>query len=243
MTETMKNEMKQTDRMEENTVSAKGQVAEEVVRGSNEKGGAIKVLFVGNSITLHAPLAEIGWYGNWGMAASCQEKDYVHVAVRMLREKLGEVDFTFVNCAAWEREYWEDDQILERFREARDYQADVVVIRIGENSWGVRENFEGKPYAPHFLHMVRYFASNPKATVIVTDLFWPKEILNGQIYRAVEEGGYPLVTLGDLGVADENMAIGQYEHRGVSVHPNDLGMERIAQRVVDRILAELPSEK
>ncbi|MEI6540199.1 MAG: hypothetical protein WCO86_11845, partial [Planctomycetota bacterium] len=40
---------------------------------------ADRILVLGNSLTLHGPKAEIGWAGNWGMAASAQDKDYVHL--------------------------------------------------------------------------------------------------------------------------------------------------------------------
>ena len=33
-----------------------------------------RVLFLGNSITLHGPAPAIGWEGNWGMAASTVRK-------------------------------------------------------------------------------------------------------------------------------------------------------------------------
>ena len=33
-------------------------------------------------------------------------------------------------------------------------------------------------------------------------------------------------------VKDENMAIGQYAHGGVCLHPNDEGMRKIAERIV-----------
>ena len=76
---------------EANTVSAVHQLdPTKYVRITEKPGAKLKVLFVGNSITRHMPLPSIGWTGDWGMAASCEEKDYVHQTVRLLEEKLGE---------------------------------------------------------------------------------------------------------------------------------------------------------
>ena len=221
-------------RIEENTVAATAQVGEKDRISAETRGGGLKILFVGNSITKHAPKPEIGWHGNWGMAASCEEKDYVHVAVDLLKHRLGAVDYMLVNAADWERNYW-DEQALEQYREARDFEADVVVIRLGENTWSVRDRLDEIDYYPHFDRMVRYFASNENAKVIVTDLFWHKEKIDNVIRRVATDNGYTLIGLNDLGDADENMAIGEYEHHGVSIHPNDTGMERIAKRIVDAI--------
>ena len=44
------------------------------------------MLIVVNSITRHGPNKEIGWDGDWGMAASCPECDYVHRLFSMLKE-------------------------------------------------------------------------------------------------------------------------------------------------------------
>ncbi|MDO7885314.1 hypothetical protein [Hymenobacter cheonanensis] len=38
-----------------------------------------KIIVLGNSITRHPPLAEIHWPHNWGMAATSQDKDFVHL--------------------------------------------------------------------------------------------------------------------------------------------------------------------
>src|SRR3989442_6785350 len=50
---------------------------------------AERILFLGNSITRHGPLASIGWTNNWGMAASALEKDYVHVLANSFAELTG----------------------------------------------------------------------------------------------------------------------------------------------------------
>ena len=71
---------------EKNTVKATEQVKKDRYVEDFQKDGKVKVLFIGNSITRHEPKPEIGWDNDWGMAASCRENDYVHVAVRFLEE-------------------------------------------------------------------------------------------------------------------------------------------------------------
>ena len=51
----------------------------------------------------------------------------------------------------------------------------------------------------------------------------------------MDENGYAFCKISDLEEDPATMAIGQYEHRGVSVHPSDLGMELIAKRIFDVI--------
>ena len=73
--------------MAKNTVNAKGQLPEsEYIKFDNPNGTGARILFVGNSITLHGVCHEIGWHHAWGKAASAMELDYVHRVKRAVRE-------------------------------------------------------------------------------------------------------------------------------------------------------------
>ena len=213
--------------IEKNTVSAQEQVQKtntiEIVR----KGGKYNVLFVGNSITRHTPKSEIGWEHDWGMAASAKEKDYVHVTVKLLEEKLGLINY-----------YYEDER-LEEYTEATAFQPNIVIIRIGENMWSAKEQFDSRPIAPHYAKMVEYFSSNPQTKLVLTDLFWKNPTIDDAIHTVAKENGYVLVSLGDLSENQENMAIGKFWHEGVAIHPGDLGMQRIAERIAAAVLQQI----
>ncbi len=219
---------------EKNTVKATEQVKKDRFVEDFQKDGKPKVLFIGNSITRHEPKPEIGWDNDWGMAATCRENDYVHVFVRLMEEKYGKVNYCVANCGLWELNYFNDEIIFD-WQKARNFNADVVVIRIGENIWNVRDSFKEYPLASHFEKMIKYFAINPNARVIVTGLFWRCDEIESVIKRVAKDNNYTFVCLKDLSDDCKNMAVGRYWHEGVSAHPSDEGMRKIAERIYEKL--------
>jgi len=213
----------------ENTVSSEKQVSELILQ--SEEVGSPRILFVGNSITLHGVKPEIGWHWLWGMAASAKEKDYVHQTVRMVREIRPDAGYMIVQLANWERNYWKNEQVLDQMGAAREYDADIVVIRIGEN---IREqDLAEHELIPAFEQMIDYFNPSGRAKVIVTSLFWPNPAKEEAIRTAARNQGAEWVDLSHLGMLDEMKAIGLFEHAGVAAHPGDSGMLRIAESIFE----------
>lgn len=215
-----------------NTVPAQGQVSEDKYVKICRRGGAKRVLFFGNSITRHAPKEEIGWRGDWGMAASSEDKDYVHIVLRALDERYGEVDYCIVHGAEWERGYQNTDTLLdEYYKSARDFCADIVIIRIGEN---ISSEAHGKESCKGALDKAVAYFSHSAERVIVTDLFWNSS--KNSVFREVaEERGYTFVRLTDLEQDEKTMAKGLFWHEGVAAHPGDFGMKCIAERIIDAL--------
>ena len=116
------------DFFEKNTVSALNQVHEKFKLFNDVEGG-VRVLFLGNSITLHEIKPEIGWCNNWGMAASKMENDYVHLVVKGLEARYGKLNYCITNVGLWEQNFW-DEEILRSFYASSDFSADIVIVRL-----------------------------------------------------------------------------------------------------------------
>lgn len=190
-----------------------------------------RVLILGNSITLHETKPEIGWNTNWGMAASSEDKDYVHILLQGLREKYGEISYCVANVGEWEKNYF-NESVLQKFAGAKEFGADVVVFRLGENVR--RENFEQYPLTNYLQTFVEYFTQKA-SKVVVTDTFWAHGYICDTLKEIADKNGYEFVTIADLGELDENKAIGLFWHEGVANHPGDLGMQRIAERILEKL--------
>ena len=186
------------------------------------------MLFMGNSITLHGPKPEIGWHGAWGMAASCEEADYVHRLMTSIGEKNDNCAFGMCQVAAWEKRYKEGSELHHLFQNARDFCADIIVVRFLENC--PYDGFDTAVFRRELDALLSYLNPAGKAKIILTTAFWhhPGDQAMAEYAR---EKGLPLVTLGDLGEDDSMKAIGLFEHQGVAIHPGDLGMQHIAARI------------
>ena len=116
-----------------NNVRADNQLSQKDCLSIYKNDGDIKVLFIGNSITKHGPAPDIGWNGNWGMAASDLENDYVHLVVNSLREKVS-VDYSIAQCSRWEQNYNDTENFFKNnYQDLQDFEADIIIVRIGEN--------------------------------------------------------------------------------------------------------------
>ena len=217
-----------------NTVSAKGQLKPNENVSFGEGKGGKKVLFIGNSITRHGILESIGWYKDCGMAASCIEKDYVHVATKQLKKKFGDIEYCIAQLAVWEWNFL-DESVLHSFYQAKDFNADIIIVNLGGNVDIKDTEKDREEFLSALVKMIRYFKGETKAKVIICSQFWRRRFLDDQFYKASVILKCDYVEMGDIGDKAENKAIGEYEHQGVQLHPNDLGMQRIAERILEKI--------
>ena len=181
-----------------------------------------RILIVGNSITRHGPRESIGWSGDWGMAASAPEKDFVHRLYEKLKAVGQDVFIRVRQCAYWEMSFLTEENILSRYDAERAWNADIVVFRLGENV--------PKDNKIYFKEAMKKFVEHicPTGKIVYTTCFWKNEIVDKAIMEIAKERGEVCVD-GYFSANEENMALGQFEHGGVAKHPSDKGMEVIAE--------------
>ncbi len=217
-------------RNEDNTVSSKNQVSVSQSIYFEDRGGK-RILFLGNSITKHAPAESIGWFNDWGMAASSEDKDYVHRTMAKVWEISPNASFMVAQIAPWEREYWNENLMNEQYPAVIDFKADIIIMRAIEN---VRElNNNGYTWEQGYKFLLDKL-SKEDTKIVLTNSFWQHNEKNGIVEKIAKERNYKLVDV-CIGADDRYTAKGLFEHSGVAAHPGDEGMEEIATRIFDAI--------
>lgn len=194
-----------------------------------------RILILGNSITHHGPSAAVGWSGDWGMAASSAENDFVHVLKAKLTKQSPStiLDYRERNIADWERDFAYDFQSDNVTKELLQFKPDLLIIRLGEN---VKEDYAIKNnYAAALKKLIADF-STPKTHVIITGNFWTSSKKDSIQMKVAVDNGYEFVSLSDLAADGKNQATGLFPDGGVAAHPSDFGMNNIAVKIFDRIV-------
>lgn len=189
-----------------------------------------KVLFLGNSITKHGPKADIDWSGNWGMAASAESKDYVHVFTTSLTQKQGSTPEILVkNIADFERAHQGYD-FAAKLKDASDFQADLIVLAIGENVPALKTADEKTKLQEAVTKLLTTLKSDRKPTILVRSCFWANAAKDEALRGASDAVGGAYVDLSALS-GDKSLygrAEREFKHAGVANHPGDKGMAAIA---------------
>ncbi len=218
---------------------------------TGDSKGMVKILFLGNSITLH-PLCSY-WWGEWGMAASDKEKDYVHRLVDMEAQDY-DVEYTAINFGAWETQSHDRAETVDFITVFLQEQYDYVVIQLGEN---ISDYSTLETDLEEFVSSIDVSQAedgNP-ADILVVGGFWEadeidaiKESVCGGMKDSV--ASIQFVDLSSLqGDIEYQSVIGNtvmgddgekhvIEHDGVAKHPGDKGMEMIAEKIYKAMQGE-----
>ncbi len=198
----------------------------------------LTIFCLGNSVLQHGINESLGWYGNWGMAASASDKDYYSIMQKMFNEDFPDVknEWHRASVVGFEKgitaSLTEDynETILEVFgTKIMSTVPDIVTMQFGENTPTANLTVESFAYAIE--QCIDFCRSvNPDVKIILSTLAIGNEndLRSIGMKIAGANKGVPVVNLSKHSTP-ENKAIGLFEHTGVAGHPGDSGMQKIAE--------------
>ncbi|GAB3751261.1 SGNH/GDSL hydrolase family protein [Spirosoma pomorum] len=193
-----------------------------------------RMLVIGNSIMSHLPDPSIGWLNSNGMAASAPDKDFVHLLNARLTALYPQVSFRLQSGGNFEREFGKSTYSLDEFNEPlQQFKPDLIILRIGENideSAVISRNYETQ--LSQLLDRLATYGQPVK--IVATTSVWSRPLSDSIIRRTVAGKGHTLVDLSCL-VGQGQYFASQYANPGVAAHPNDAGMQRIADFIWEKI--------
>ncbi len=196
-----------------------------------------KILFLGNSITLHGPAPQIGWTGNWGMAASAEDKDYVHLLTSQIAKAAGgKPEVKVKNIADFER-HLTDYKLADELKEELAFEADVVIIALGENASSPKTDEAKAQFETAFANLFAELKKHGQPRLFVRSQFWQDADKDRLMQKTCKTAGGTFLDISKLGFEETNYARAErkIEHAGVAGHPGDKGMKALADVVWNAI--------
>ncbi len=194
----------------------------------------IKILFLGNSITKHAPSQDLNWKGNWGMASSKGQFDYTSVTREILSDKLQrQIEVQSINVSYFEKFPLMNVRKVAEIVQREPY--DVLVFFLGDNLSSDSVSIDKfKIGYTELLNKVR--ADNQ--VIICIGVWWDSKIKDAALKSSCNGASGQFISLSDLSRNVNNRAHSEriFEIKGVGEHPGDRGMREIARRISERLL-------
>ncbi|MHB1156718.1 MAG: cellulase family glycosylhydrolase [Phycisphaerales bacterium] len=194
-----------------------------------------RVLFMGDSITLHGiVLDKLHWDHVSGMAASSQDKDYVHLVVAGLTKAIGDrpvelkllTPQTFAVGAS-------------QLQEVAAWRPDLVVVQLGEHENDPKAEAAMRTAYDKLVGGLQSLLNHPR--VICTGAWapdaglpyggWAKTV-EDTMRETCQRHKVSFVSMQDIAHDPKYRGFG--EHPGVRWHPNDAGMAMYAQRILEK---------
>ena len=214
-------------------------ISQSVAKAADGNPGKIgKIMFLGNSITHHGPSAKVDWTGNWGMAASAEDKDYVHLVLRSISEATGKAPEALIeNIVEFERNYATYDMVEKR-KNIFAFKADVVVLAIGENVAALKTDEAKAAFKSSLVKLLQALKAENNPTILVRSCFWANPPKDEALKQACQEVSGVYVDISTLGKDDSNYASSErkFKNKDVAHHPGDKGMQAIATALIETMI-------
>jgi hypothetical protein len=182
------------------------------------------VLVLGNSITYSPANPTIGWTGNWGMAASVADSDYVHLLTARFQSANKASTLVAKNIADFENNFDTYDLDL-NLKTYRDAKPDLIIFRIGENVTRISDSvLFDKKYAA----LLSYFTTaNPKVKILAAGSVWPDRDMPNKVMSKYSS----YISLVNMQKDLSNFAFGLYPDPAIQSHPSNKGMKSITSQI------------
>ena len=231
------------------TVTVSGQ-------SGKQKVYELNVLVWGASLAKHPPAENLYWYGNWGMAASKEENDFIHRLVYYLEEKyypskvnlriLAESGFdtSINNDTSASTDYSENQYFLNMENAIKEHNPNIIVtIRTGNLSNDVPVDIAYNAYSQLY-DMV--YTHVPDAIVVAHHCLLHHDSMKEELYSRLDERYEDRIfEVHDLDVHSDESNLArewlQLGQQAVANHWNDKGHDEVAKVTMNYLNKHIPS--
>lgn len=172
------------------------------------------------------------------MAASSEDKDYVHLVTSELARHTGARPEIMVrNIADFERNYATYD-VDQNMKDLFAFDPDLVVPAIGENVPTLGSDTAKAQFKAGLTSVLRCAMARRHPLVVLRSCYWADAAKDQALQQACQEAGGLFVNAGLLGRDASNAASAErtFKHAGVAGHPGDKGMKALADAILMAVL-------